>query len=318
MKVKQPATKTASKGLPELVKVWLGWLVFWLGVSVMGIWVAPEKAPEAAPSKEGSLIAYVNDFAAALRPETVRALEASLAQFERETSTQLAVALYPRLPHGAIEEFTIEVAERSRLGRKGLDNGAILYVFVEEHTARLEVGYGLEGSLTDIASHRILDTVFAPAWNAGNRDAAVEATLERVMTTVRDDFKAGKAPGPVALIWRQLLVETPRFFARLPHLLVGVPIEGRIGIAFFGSLLMLGFADGFKQAGTLARNAFVMATNLRNGRALLAGTARTSIEAAIDSIKVLVIAACAIGGLIGIVLIAGGGAFGSAGATLRW
>jgi uncharacterized membrane protein YgcG len=180
------------------------------------------------------------------------------------------------------------------------------------------VGYGLEGSLTDVASHRILDTVFVPAWNAGNRDAAVEATLEKVMATVRDDFKAGKAPGPVALVWRQLLVETPRFLARLPHLLVGVPIGGRFASAFFGGLLMFGISDGFRQARTLARNAFLMARNLRHGRALLAGTARTSIEALIDSLKVFVIVACAIGGFIGIVLIAGGGAFGSAGATLRW
>jgi uncharacterized membrane protein YgcG len=228
------------------------------------------------------------------------------------------VALYPRLPHDAIEEFTIQVAERSRLGRKGLDNGAILYVFLEEHTARLEVGYGLEGSLTDIASHRILDNEFAPAWRAGDHDAAVEATLQKAMATVRDEFRAGKAPGRVALLWRQVVAETPRFFARLPHLLVGVPIEGRVVISLFGGLLMLGFADGFRQAGTLERNAFVMAKNLRRGRALLVGTTRTSIESAIDSLKVLVIAACVIGGFIGIVLIAGGGAFGSAGATMRW
>ena len=317
MKTKKPAPGTADKGLPLVVKLWLGWLVFWLGVSVMGIWIAPE-APEAAPSKEGSLIAYVNDFASVLRPGTAYGLEASLTRFEKETSTQLAVALYPRLPHGAIEEFTIEVAERSRLGRKGLDNGAILYVFVEEHTARLEVGYGLEGSLTDIESHRILDTVFAPAWNAGNRDAAVESTLEKIMATVRDDFRAGKAPGPVVLIWRQFLAGFPRFLSRLPHMLVGVPISLRFGLSFFGGLLMYGCWDGFKQARTVARNAFVMVRNLRNGRALLAGTAKTSIEAALDSLKVFVIVACAIGGMIGIVLIAGGGAFGSAGATLHW
>jgi uncharacterized membrane protein YgcG len=318
MKTKKPAPGTAGKGVPALVKVWLGWLVFWLGVSVMGIWVPPEKEAVAAPSKEGSLVAYVNDFAATLRPETVRALEASLAQFEADTSTQLAVALYPRLPHGAIEDFTIEVAERSRLGRKGLDNGAILYVFVEEHAVRLEVGYGLEGALTDIASHRILVDVFAPAWSAGKREEAVRNTLERVMATVRDEFKAGKAPSPVVLVWRQLVAETPRLLVRLPHVLVGVPIEARIVIALFGGLFMLGFADGFRQAVTLGRNAFVMSRNLRQGRALLWGTTRTSIESAIDSIKVLVIAACVIGGLIGIVLIAGGGAFGSAGATTRW
>ncbi len=65
-----------------------------------------------------------------------------LSGFEKETSNQIAVVIYPRVPSAVIDEFTIRTAELSRLGRKGLDNGAMLFVFMAERTARLEVGYG--------------------------------------------------------------------------------------------------------------------------------------------------------------------------------
>ncbi len=317
--MKKPTPKAARKGIPPIIWVWLGWLVFWVGVSFMPHRaVTPSVAPATAQSTVAPLTTYVNDFAAILKPETSQRLEAALAQFEQDTSNQVAVATYSRLPHGAAEEFSLEVAELSRLGRKGLDNGVILFVFVEDHLARLEVGYGLEGSLTDVQSHRILDKVFAPPWNAGNHDAAVEAAASAVMATVRADFKAGKMPGRAEVFWRQLKVEVPRFFAKLPAMLVAVPIEGRIVVALFGSFFLLGFYDGFQQAKVLVRNAIVTVGNLRAGRAAFRGTAATGTQSMVDSMKVLIFAGAIIAGLAGIVMIAGGGAFGSAGSTLHW
>ena len=143
----------------------VGWVAFWIAVSYLGHSVKPD-APD-APATSSSVTAsalttYVNDFAAALEPSTRDRLNASLQQFEKGTSNQVAVAIYAQLPDIPVEEFTIKVAELSRLGRKGLDNGAVLFVFTKNKAARIEVGYGLEGALTDAQTHRILETVFAP------------------------------------------------------------------------------------------------------------------------------------------------------------
>ncbi|MBL0142118.1 MAG: TPM domain-containing protein [Betaproteobacteria bacterium] len=310
-------------GLPDIVWVWIGWAVFWIAISGLAHWVTPEaaKAPDevaSRPVKATALAGYVNDFAGVLRLDTVERLGASLAKFEKETSTQVAVALYAQLPDVPVEEFTINVAELSRLGRKGLDNGAILSVFAKDKVARVEVGYGLEGTLTDAQSHRILESVLAPAWNGGDREKAVEETLSAVMASVRDDFQAGRMPGRLAVFWRQLTVEVPRFAKALLPILVAIPTDGRFGISFFGTFLLLGIWDGFVQTLQVARNLFIAVRNLRAGKPLSAGTQSIRFGSIIDTLKVALFFGFIAYVLVGIVVIAGGGAFGSAGATLHW
>jgi uncharacterized membrane protein YgcG len=279
----------------------------------------PEPAavnPRAA--KATALTGYVNDFAGVLAPATVANLGASLAQFEKETSNQIALAGYPQLPEGAVEDFTIDVAERSRLGRKGLDNGAILSIFAKDGVARLEVGYGLEGTLTDIQAHRLLENVLVPSWKAGDRDQAVVNVLVAITTLVRDDYRAGKMPGRVAIFWRQATVEIPKLARNALPTLMAVPLDGRIGIAFFGGLLFIGFWDAFVQARASMRNIAITIGNLRAGKAMSAGTATVDLGSVIDALKVVGIVIFGLATAVGVVVIAGGGAFGSAGSTLRW
>ena len=213
------ATKEKPKGLPLIVRCWLGWLVFWLTITAVSHWVKPETAramgdgnAHAADSgvKAAALTTYANDFAGALRPEVTSQLNFNLAQFEQETSTQVALAIYPELPAIPVEEFTIAVAEQSLLGRKGLDNGAILSIFAKNRVARLEVGFGLEGVLTDVDVRRILESKLVPAWNAGDRDKAVDDALLAVMALVRESYKAQKMPGMLTIFWRQLRVAIPK------------------------------------------------------------------------------------------------------------
>jgi uncharacterized membrane protein YgcG len=282
--------------------------------------VKPEVAanPASQAVKVTAFTAYVNDFARVLRPETVERLGASLAQFEKETSSQVAVATYSRLPDKTIEEFTLEVAEKSRLGRKGLDNGAILFVFPAQKVARIEVGYGLEGSLTDVSVRRILDSVLVPALNAGDAGKGVEGALQAVMSAVRDDYKAGRMPGRLAVFWRQLTVEVPRFLKGFFPTLVAMPLDARFGISFFGTFFLFGFWDGFVQTRAILRNAIIAAGNLPAGRPFTAGTQPVRLESIWDSLKILLFVGFSAYVVAGIVVIAGGGAFGNAGATLRW
>jgi uncharacterized membrane protein YgcG len=316
----RPETKEPRRGLPPIVWIWIGGLAFWLAVSglVRPASTSAHAAALAAPAGAAALVRYVNDFDRALRPGTRERLEAALAAFETETSTQVAVAIYPRAPDGAIEDFGIRVADLSRLGRRGLDNGAILYVFAADRAARLEVGYGLEGTLTDLRAHRILEDTFAPAWSAGDRDGAVERATLAILDAVRGDFRAGKMPGRLEVLWRQVRVELPRRAAELPRILAGVPLEGRVALTLFGGFLLMGLWDGLRQARAMARNAWITAGNLRAGRAAFGGTAATAVGSAVDSMKVLLLAGCLVAALAGVVIVAGGGAFGSAGSTLHW
>ena len=313
----EPQRGESRTGVPELVWVWIGWVVFWAAITVLGRWVPQEgDAPvPAGGSKPARLTAYVNDYAGALDASTAGRLSEALTQFEKETTTQLVVAIYPKRPEGAIEDFTMEVAEASKLGRKGLDNGAILSIFADR-AARLEVGYGLEGALTDAQSHRILEGVLAPAWSDPGK--AVELAVAAVADTVRSEAKAGKMPSPAAVFLRQLAVELPRFVKGLLPSLVGLDTGARIAIAFFGSFFLLGFWDGFMQARVLAGNLVKRVSNLRAGRPMAQGIKPWKSESIFDSIKILIFFLAILGALAGAVVVAGGGVFGGAGATLVW
>ncbi len=318
-----PAPIPAAKRRESFIRftvVLAGWILFWIAVGALGHRAKTETpaAPDASAVTATALTTYVNDFAGALDPASRERLAAALQQFEKETSNQVAVAIYPRLLEMAVEDFTIKVAELSRLGRKGLDNGAVLSIFAKDKVARIEVGYGLEGALTDVQTHRILESVFAPAWNAGDRDKAVEGTLAAMMAAVREEYRAGKMPGRMAIFWRSLMTEIPKLAKAAVPALVSVPTEGRVAIAFFGTLLLLGFWDGFVQTRQLARNAFTSIGNLRAGRGWATGTKAVQIGSAIDAMKITLFVVALIGLGVGIVVVAGGGAFGSAGSTLRW
>jgi uncharacterized membrane protein YgcG len=299
-----------------------GWGLFWILVGALGGSARPEARPApdagAATVTATALTSYVNDFAGALDFAARERLAATLQQFEKETSNQLAVAIYPRLPDGAVEDFTIKVAELSRLGRKGLDNGAVLSVFAAEKVARIEVGYGLEGALTDAQTHRILESVFAPAWRAGDRDKAMDATLAAMMAAVREEYRAGKMPGRAAIFWRALMTAIPKLAKEALPALASVPTEGRIVLSLFGTLFLLGFWDGFVQTRQLARNAFTAVGNLRAGRGWTRGTKAVQLGSVIDAMKITLFLLAAFGLGVGVVVVAGGGAFGSAGATLHW
>ena len=136
----------------------------------------------------------VNDYANMLKPETVTALEAKLADFEKTDSTQIVVLTIPSLEGGDIEGFSIKVAEKWKIGQKKLDNGAILTISKEDRRMRIEVGYGLEGKLTDLRSGRIINDIITPSFKAGDYDKGVTDGVDAIMQTVRGEFSAVDAP----------------------------------------------------------------------------------------------------------------------------
>ncbi len=132
----------------------------------------------------------VNDYAGMLSPGTVASLDARLADFERSDSTQIVVLTVPSLQGEVLEEFSMRVAESWKIGQAKQDNGVILLIAKEERKIRIEVGYGLEGSLTDLLAGRIIDGIITPAFKAGDFDRGVNEGVDAIMEAVRGEYRA--------------------------------------------------------------------------------------------------------------------------------
>jgi uncharacterized protein len=134
--------------------------------------------------------AYFNDYAGVTSPATARALEDELSQFERETSNQILVAVYPRMQSdSSIEDYTVRVAQAWKAGQKGRDNGAILFVFTQEHKLYIQTGYGLEGALPDAICKRIIEEEIVPRFRRGDYDGGLAAGVKAILAAARGEYR---------------------------------------------------------------------------------------------------------------------------------
>jgi uncharacterized protein len=108
-------------------------------------------------------------------------LDDRLRDFETRTGHAVYVSIFPKLPSVSLEEFTVRTATAWRIGRKGLDDGVILFAFVADRKLRIEVGYGLEADIPDAVAHRILEERITPELRAGRTDAAFEAGVDAIV-----------------------------------------------------------------------------------------------------------------------------------------
>ena len=134
--------------------------------------------------------AYFNDYAGVVSAADAERLDQKLRQFARETSTQVVVAVFDRLPSPSLEDFTVKTAESWRVGRKDWDNGAVFFVFVKDRKLRIETGYGLEGALPDALCRRILDQQVVPHFRQGDWSGGLEAGIDGILAATRGEYKA--------------------------------------------------------------------------------------------------------------------------------
>jgi uncharacterized protein len=146
--------------------------------------------PQLAALDVPALKARVNDYAGMLSSYTEKQLEGILRDLEQTDSTQIAVLTIPSLEGEVIAEFAIKVAEQWKIGQRGFDNGAILLIAKADREIRIEVGYGLEGSLTDLISGRIIRNVIVPRFRAGNFDQGVLDGVQAMIGVVRGEYQA--------------------------------------------------------------------------------------------------------------------------------
>jgi uncharacterized protein len=136
-------------------------------------------APSAAAGLEVPFLAgRVNDLADLVPPEVEMRLEARLERLENERGAQVVVLTVPSLEGEILEEYSLRVAETWGIGRGEADDGALLLIARDDRKMRLEVGYGLEPTITDLASKRILDDLLRPRFRAGDFAGGIEAAVE--------------------------------------------------------------------------------------------------------------------------------------------
>ncbi len=296
--------------------------IVWGGLVVILCWtVIPYTAPDApAPggvaaesSAPAALSTWVTDPGQFLTAGEEQNLIAQLTELDETTSTQLAVAIYPDTPPN-VEDFTIRVAEASRLGSSGVDNGAVLFVFPAAQVARLEVGYGLEPILNDAKIGRLLQTTFGPAWSRGDRAAALTDTTSALAAVVREAQTAGRRTTRVAIARRRFAVGFAKVRKGALPALAAVPPGQRLVLTFFIVLLGAGFLSGIRGLIGIIR----LVVRRVAGRRAGAPVDGIDLESIWDSLKLMGLSAGMILAAAGAVVVAGGGRFGGGGAFGRW
>jgi uncharacterized protein len=189
------------------------------------------------------LAARVTDLTGTLTPQQRAALEERLAAFEARKGSQIAVLMVPTTQPEAIEQFSIRAAEAWKIGRKGVDDGALLVVALKDRTLRIEVGYGLEGVLPDARAKRIVEEYIVPRFKAGDFFGGIDAGVTRMMSVIEGEAlpppraAPGAAPGGGGSFGLYELL----FIGFMLVFVVGGVLRAMFG-RFFGSSLIGGIA----------------------------------------------------------------------------
>jgi uncharacterized protein len=127
---------------------------------------------------------WATDTAGFMSPPALQAVDRVLENFEQTTGNQVLVWIGDSTGDAVLEDWTVRAFASWKVGRKGLDNGLILFVFAKDRRARIEVGYGLEGKVPDAIAARIRDDVILPRIKAGDRDGAVQAGVDALLAAI--------------------------------------------------------------------------------------------------------------------------------------
>jgi uncharacterized protein len=151
-------------------------------------WAFAASADVAVPPLTGRVV----DRTATLSSGDIASLQQTLKNLELRKGSQIAVLIVPTTAPETIEQYSIRVAEAWKIGRKKIDDGALLVVAKDDRKLRIEVGYGLEGALTDATSKRIIDEIITPRFRNGDFAGGISAGVDRIIGVVDGE----KLPAP--------------------------------------------------------------------------------------------------------------------------
>jgi uncharacterized protein len=140
------------------------------------------------------LTGRVVDVTGTLSSNDIASLTQTLKDLELRKGSQIAVLIVPTTQPETIEQYSIRVADAWKIGRRKIDDGALIVVAKDDYKIRIEVGYGLEGSLTDVTARRIIDEVITPKFRRGDFAAGIFAGLTRVIDVINGEPLPRPAP----------------------------------------------------------------------------------------------------------------------------
>ncbi|HWA06625.1 MAG TPA: TPM domain-containing protein [Ignavibacteria bacterium] len=163
-------------------------LVFFLFVTSAGLFAQRSKSvPDEIKVKT-----YVTDKTSTLNSVQLKSLEQKLAAFEKETSNQVVVWMESSLDGNSVEDRSYEIAEQNGIGQKQKNNGVLLYIAKNDRKLRIEVGYGLEGALTDALCSQIIRNEITPNFKKGNFFDGINAGVDAIIKATKGEYAAEK------------------------------------------------------------------------------------------------------------------------------
>ena len=145
------------------------------------------RAAEVIPPKPTG---YFNDYAGVVSKAAALRFNEELAQFERETSDQVVVAIFPKMQTDSdIADYTQRVAQGWGVGQKDRRNGVVLFVFVQDRKMFIQVGYGLEGALPDATAFDITEYKIKPYFRNGNYEGGIAIGIDSIFKAIRGEYK---------------------------------------------------------------------------------------------------------------------------------
>ena len=280
-------------------------------------------AQVAVPALTGRVV----DQTGTLSSGDIDSLTQKLADFEKRKGSQIAVLIVPTTQPEEIEQFSIRVAEAWKIGRKKIDDGAILLVAKDDRRLRIEVGYGLEGALTDVTSKRIIDEIITPKFRSGDFAGGISDGVDRIISVVDGEplpppaqhtqsdsssntnwFAFFNPTNPFVLVGVFFLGHAMRtLLGRFAGSAVAGGIVGLLAWYFIGSLIFAAIAGGVVSLVTMFSDAITSnmssgSSGYRSGGGRSSSSSGWSSSSSSDS-----------GSFSG-----GGGSFGGGGASGSW
>lgn len=199
-------------------------------------WACAALADVAVPPLSGRVV----DQTGTLTSGDIAALTQTLKDLEARKGSQIAVLIVPTTDQEPIEQFSLRVAEAWKIGRKKIDDGALLVIAKNDRHLRIEVGYGLEGALNDATTKRIIDEDITPKFKTGDFAGGVSAGIDRMIRVIDGE----KLPAPEPEHWR-----SPGWFSDIdplnPFVIVAVFVIGGILRTTLGRLFGSVTTGGF-------------------------------------------------------------------------
>ncbi len=182
----------------------------------------------------------VTDLAGTLTAPQRDALESKLRDFETKRGSQVAVLIVPTLGEETIEEFAGRVTDEWKLGRKGLDDGVLFAIAMKERRTRIHTGRGVQGTLTDALSKRIVSDLVTPHFRNGDFAGGIDAGVDAITKAIEGEALALPDPPPA-----RGKVGSVSSFGDLAILaLFGVPVLGMMMRSMFGRFFGAGITSG--------------------------------------------------------------------------